>query len=68
ALHSALAPAPSRQQARQRSPWFMLLMLLLLVLGLTVGAAALAWLQFTPLTGAAFTSGEAHPSYQAQPR
>ena len=66
ALHSALAPAPSRQQARQRSPWFMLLMLLLLVLGLTVGAAALAWLQFTPSTG--FTSGEAHPSYQAQPR
>jgi cold shock CspA family protein len=67
ALHSALAPALPRQLARQRGPWFMLLMLLLLILGLTVGAAALAYLQFTPPTGTAFSAGEADPSDQAQP-
>jgi cold shock CspA family protein len=63
-LHSALAPAPPRQHGRQRSPWFMLLMLLLLVLGLTVGAAALAWWQFTPPTDAGFGLGEIHQSHQ----
>jgi hypothetical protein len=45
----------------------MLLMLFLLILGLTVGAAALAYLQFTPPTETAFSAGEADPSDQAQP-
>lgn len=57
--HSALAPAPLRQHARERGPWFMLLMLLLLVLGLAVGAAALAWWQFTPPIEAEFSLNEA---------